>query len=222
VTLSLRAGNRAHESDVIYKSTSSNPWRVLTDSAKLSVSYTVKAMLEKEPKKDGVSSSLGAVLVDWRPSTISLPIEAQADGAVFGSIRSHGPLALESPSTVRFPGPSCYVENAPFEAELKTSSSAPSVAVPFELNYRIKNKTSLHQKVTVNMSTEAEAELLVSGMIDGELTFAPLETLTLSYTVLATRAGKLGLPTLSIASVRYKSWVISKKAADVCPLYVFP
>jgi hypothetical protein len=224
--LSLTSGDS--DSDVLYKAGPSELSRVLSPSSKLSLAYTVQGYLKDDYKKGGVTSSLGAILVDWLPSTIHLPDEVQKDSTGLDGIKAHGPLALETPSTMSFAGPLCYIESTPFEAKLQSVPSAPKVAVPFEVNYQIKNKTKVHQTLSVSMNESSAGAavqsdgLLISGMINGELYLAPDEEQCLSYTVLALRAGKAALPSLRVSSARYKSWVINDDRGCNRPLYIFP
>jgi hypothetical protein len=226
LNLSLKSGDG--NSDVLYKAGLSELSRVLSPSSKISLAYSVQGNLKDDYKKGGITSSLGAILVDWLPSTIQLPDEVQGDGAGLDGVTAHGPLALGTPSTMSFAGPTCYIESTPFEAKLQSVSSTPKVAVPFEVNYQIKNKTKMHQTLSVSMNNASAGKdvpsdgLLISGMINGELSLAPDEEQLLSYTVLALRAGKAALPSLRVSSARYKTWVINEDRTGNRPLYIFP
>jgi hypothetical protein len=222
----LKSGEDSSNS--LYKAGPSGFGRVLAAGSKLSLAYSVQANLKDGFKKGGVTAPFGALSVDWLPSPIALPEEVPQGSIGLGGIETHGPLVLGSPSTVSVVGPNCYIENTPFEAKLQSVPSAPKVAVPFKLSYQIKNKTSLHQTLSVNMTDaffggDAQSDgLLISGLVDGELCLAPDEEQILSYTVLGLRAGKIALPSLQISSGRYKSWVIHEGRALNRPLYIFP
>merc|ERR1740124_1509347 len=63
------------------------------------------------------------------------------------------PLPLPLPSNTTLPdGPVCYVESTPFRASRRTIPSVPKVACPFEVRYRIGNRTEMHQKIRVAMN----------------------------------------------------------------------
>jgi uncharacterized protein (DUF58 family) len=83
---------------------------------------------------------------------------------------------------------------------------------PFEVQYRIKNKTTIHQLLHFHLdettSATTDGGLIVSGLLDGELSLAPSEQQIISLTVLPTRPGELTFPGLQVSSERYNSWVI--------------
>jgi hypothetical protein len=224
LNLSLKSGDG--DSDVLYTAGLSEVSRVLSPSSKFSLAYSVQGYLHDGYKVGG--ETLGAILVDWLPSTIQLPDDVQGDSTGLDGVSAHGPLALGTPSTMSFVGPTCYIESTPFEAKLQSIQSTPKVAVPFEVNYQIKNKTKVHQMLWVSMNDASAGEdvstdgLLISGMINGELCLAPDEEQLLSYTVLALRAGKAALPSLRVSSERYKTWVINEDRTCNRPLYIFP
>jgi hypothetical protein len=176
--------------------------------------------------KGSVSSWLGVISVDWMPSTLRLPDEAKA-GGLADSITSHGPLRLNTPPTCRFMGPPCYIENAPFETKMEKVPSALRVAVPFDVTYHIKNKTSLYQKLKVVLNDADPANIeahgfLITGLVNGEIALGPFESHTLSYTALATRAGKIWMPQVGVSSNRYKTWVIQEAPSTRRTLFISP
>jgi hypothetical protein len=176
--------------------------------------------------KGSVSASLGLVSVDWLPTTLKLPEEV-TDNGYADSITTHGPLRLMTPSTCRFMGPPCYIENAPFEAAMDGLPESLRVATPFDVTYQIKNKTSLDQKLRVILNDAEPASdeshgFLVSGLVNGEISVGPFETHTLSYTALATRAGKIWMPQVCVSSDRYKTWIIKESQGSKRSLFVVP
>ena len=189
--------------------------RTLSIGSKFTVAYAVEAKLKSGFRRGGVSSNLGVLEVDWSPVALGVPKEVSSSSrTTVGSIESHGPLILQSPSTMRFRAPACYIESAPFEVELTIVPPTPSVAAPFQVLCSITNKTHLHQLLTIQLHTPALTDgapregLLLSGTTRGELTLGPQESQTLQYTFLASHPGPLRLPALQIASTRYKSWVV--------------
>jgi hypothetical protein len=105
--------------------------------------------------------------------------------------------------------------------------SALRVAVPFHVTYHIKNKTSLYQKLKVVLNDADPANIeargfLITGLVNGEIALGPFESHTLSYTVLATRAGKIGMPEVGVSSNRYKTWVIHEAPSTRRTLFISP
>lgn len=199
---------------------------MLTEGSKFGLTYSVEPVIREQYMKGSVSTRLGVIWVDWYPVSIPLP-----EGTDIERMGSHGPLRLSEPTTLKFRGPPCYIENAPFETVLVSLSPSPRVATPFEMSYRISNKTGMQQKISVLMrdlsSDERERSnisegVLVSGLINGEITLAPFESQTLSYTALATKAGKTTMPVLSISSDRYKTWLIKDQQQGSREIFVMP
>jgi hypothetical protein len=214
----LVSNDTAGEGSSIYKSDPNDPCRILSTGARLGISYTVLARLKKGLQQGSASSSLGSILVDWRPSFLELPSEGGALSRDLGIIKAHGPLALATPSTIRFTGPRCYIERAPFEAKAVTIPSSLTVATPFEVQYRVTNKTSMHQLVRIQVreansssggGSASESGLFLSGCTKGELSLGPSEQQIVSFTAIATRPGDLTLPALLVSSDRYQSWIMN-------------
>lgn len=177
-------------------------------------------------KKGGISSNLGCIQVEWRPFKLDLPANLPTVIPALGSIQAHGPLVLSSPSFVRFKGPLCYVENAPFEAELEQISTKLAVGVPFEIYYSLRNNTDVHQTVSISMQVPSAgmqqahtSNVLVAGTTRGQLSLGPLEGQTVSFTVVATKPGYVEMPALHIASDRHQTWVVQDKGRRP---FVFP
>lgn len=198
---------------------------MLQRGSRLGVTYNVLTTLnpstpisQRSDECDHVRTSLGVIAVDWAP--IKLP-------SVYDNV--HGPLPLLNPSTIKFLGPSCYIEKAPFEAKLMSFPASPKVAVPFEVKYCIKNQTPYHQKLSLFMSeappgdsVDVSDTVLVSGFVNGEVQLAPSESRVLCYSALAMRAGKTPMPALSVSSLRYKSWVINDGQDKPRHFFVLP
>ena len=208
---------------VLYKPSRDDPCRILSEGTKFSIGYTVQPLMKTDYKSSSVSSTLGALLVGWLATALDLPDEAKGHSGTLGAITSHGPLALDDPSKIRFTGPPCSIERAPFEVTLQTMPSTVRVAVPFEVDYCIKNNTNLHQTMQIRMIKEGKLDgLLLSGLVNGEISLAPYEVQFHSYTVLAIRAGEICFPGLQVSSLRYKSWVINKETTPKNFIYVNP
>ena len=187
------------------------------------------------------TTSLGVISIYWNP--IPIPLATSSKTTI-----DHGPLPSSLSCNIKFLAPQVRVEYAPFEAKLSTFPfSPPKVSTPFNITYSIKNKTPLHQKLSVTMSElpinatssvdnavvstalsptsiieKVKSDgILLSGFINGEITLSPYETKTFEYCILAIRAGRIMLPTLSVVSARYKSWVVCD-AANPRNLYILP
>jgi hypothetical protein len=216
------------ENGVIYRANASDPSRMLSCDSKLSISYAVSASLTNDSDAESVSTSLGSLLIDWRPLAVDLPVVA--DGAIctdnFGMYKSHGPLALETPSTVCFAGPQCFVERAPFEAIPLKMKWPLMVTRPFTVRYLVRNTTNLHRALRIELR-EGEANrtnpsgLMFSGCTNGMVTLGPLDEHIVSYTIVATRPGEISLPSLRVSSDRYRSWIINE-GADGKRVFIYP
>ena len=163
---------------------------------------------------------LGLISIDWRPRQVELPPEAQNS-----EIKCHGPLTLSTPITAQFLGPPCYIEKAPFRATFKCSPSVPKASIPFEVKYSIANATNAQQMLTVSLNDQSSHDshdLLVCGLLNGDLRLAPFETQMFSYTAIATKPGMTILPTLKMSSSRYNSWVVNEDAENAKPLCILP
>lgn len=189
----------------------------LCSGKKIGLSYTVEARMPNEDSTENISTHLGIICVGWSP----VPLFQEVGEAE--SIR-HGPIPLETASVIKFRGPLCYLERAPFEGALDSLPPAPQLAVPFDIVYRITNKTDLHQRLKVVMTENpndddngdiAAGGLLLSGLVNGDIRLAPFETQILTYTALATKAGRTRMPKISVASARYQTWVINDASNSV-------
>ena len=103
----------------------------------------------------------------------------------------------------------------------------PKVSVPFEVNYTITNDTETHQRLAVALdgqpgSGQKSQDILVCGLLGGDLRLAPAETKLLSYTAIATRPGMTTLPLVSVSSVRYSSWVVREGGENARALCIMP
>ena len=223
---------------------------VLKEGSRFGLSYSVQANLSHssgsatENEGNYVRTSLGVLSIDFIPVSLDLPSDAlpwmqkklsqstSAESRESEAINlSHGPLPMLRPSTIKFFGPLCYIEKSPFEAKLTSFPTVPKVAVPFEIIYCITNKTAFHQILKLTMR-EASAEdhgahhasnsVLVSGLVNGEINLAPLESRVLSYSALAVRAGKIPMPALAVSSTRHKSWVINDGPHNPRFIFILP
>jgi hypothetical protein len=223
VTLSASKSDEGHK-NIIYQSDPADPCRVLSGNAKLCVSYSVLASLKGD--ESSMSSSLGSILVDWKPTTLTPPALPDTISNSYGPVTSHGPLALDAPSTTCFTGPICYIEETPFEVKYLISALPLSVTCPFTVQYSVKNKTSFHQILRLQMreaevSNATASGLLLSGCADGIINLGPHDEHMISYTVVATRPGQTSLPGLLVSSDRYKSWVINGGPVGK-PIFIHP
>jgi len=229
--LRLQSRTESGMPGVLFASKANDSTRILTDGSKFGLTYSVKPVIREQYIKGSISTRLGVIWVDWYPVSISLPEDLSHLGSDIESLGCHGPLRLSEPATLKFRGPPCYIENAPFETVLESLKSSPRVATPFEMSYRISNKTGMQQKLSVLMSDQSSDDrersnvsegVLVSGLINGEITLAPYESQTLSYTALATKAGKTTMPALSISSDRYKTWLVKDQMDGSREIFVLP
>jgi len=200
---------------LLYESMPGKLGSKLRTGAKFGLSYTVQAELKNQTTNQSIKGCLGVVCVKWLP----IAIADVATGAE-GQFLRHGPLVIEDTPRIRFRGPTCSIEHAPFETTLDALPPCPRLALPFEIRYQIKNKTELHQKLQVAVQESGTDDgmgerLLLSGLVNGDICLAPFETQCVAYTALATRAGKTNMPAISVSSVRYKTWVIKEGSNEI-------
>ena len=138
----------------------------------------------------------------------------------------------------RFRGPLCYIETAPFEAKMKRLPDSIQIAVPFDLSYTITNKTPMYQEIdmvlhdddnnallnntdhqkqrslTTNTSTCTNIDITPSSFLIGgqnqqsSVSLGPNESLSFSFTLVPMKVGEISLPSISISSLHYKTWII--------------
>ena len=198
------------ETGLLYKAHDKDPCRKLILGSKFSIAWASEVHVKSHYLKGSVSASLGILSINWSPSPLRIPDEVVQTGFRY-AIYSHGPLPLSTPSTCRFVGPPCYIENAPFETTMERLPDYLEVATPFEITYHIKNKTAWDQKLNVSLDEGAVKEplcFMIDGLVTGEVSLGPFETHTISYTVIATRTGAHPAPPVCVSSVRYNTWLI--------------
>lgn len=172
--------------------------------------------------KRSATFPLGLISVDWLPSSIDLPEEVRSN-PIFDQVDGHGPLPLLAPLTIQFRGPPCYIENAPFKAAFQCHPSVPKASIPFEVKYSIWNKTSTHQVLSISLGgDENDQEILVCGIMNGELRLAPNEAQNICYMAIASRPGLLQLPQVDIVSTRFNSWVVHESGENGRPVCILP
>jgi hypothetical protein len=222
ISLSLDTNSESREA-VLYQPEPNDPCHVLAPGTKLSVAYTVRPKLLSPLESSSVEATMGRILVDWRPCSPPLSREACRNMDLFGGVNGHGPLRLSKSSTICFAGPLCRIERSPFDAKLLTLPTSPTVSKPFQISYQVTNKTSSHQLVSlaVDDPVRENSSLVFCGTTHGGLALGPSETQTLSYTILATRAGKAQLPSLKLYSNEYQTWVINEDPTQKV-VYVMP
>lgn len=220
---------------VLYTPNKNDMSRSLVKGSKFGLAYTVEPRILDKYMKGSVTARLGVLWVDWFPLSIALPddltVSHSGSDSNFGTLTSHGPLRMMEPPTLKFRGPPCYIENAPFETVIESLPPSPRVATPFEMSYRISNKTGMHQKLSVVMSDQSSGDgsrsslsegIIFSGLVHGDVHLAPFESQTLSYTALVTKAGKTTMPALLISCDRYKTWVIKDEPESSRVVFVMP
>mmetsp|Transcript_28655 Transcript_28655/g.43736 ORF Transcript_28655/g.43736 Transcript_28655/m.43736 type:complete len:1599 (+) Transcript_28655:220-5016(+) len=173
--------------------------------------------MKDEYKGSSLSTNMGVINVNWTPKGLEIPSAVSLD------VHEHGPLSLADGSILKFFGPVCYVESAPFETNTTIKPSCPRVGSPFELLICIENKSNIHQTLSLEMielDEKHQGDMVISGSTKTELRMSPSETQYISYTGIATKSGKLSLPPISIASTRYKTWILRGSSSSV--IYVLP
>ena len=212
------------ESSVLYEANGNEFCSKLTHGSKLKIAYTVRPKLSPVAKSHHgqlAPTPLGLLKISFKPLPLNVDNgpELQFEDK-FPS--NHGPLPIEKLPPFRQRGPVVYVEGTPFEASFSTIPSIPRVASPFEVKYNLVNTTNLQQriKVCMNESKRRSNDMLVSGIVNGELTLGPREAKVIRYSILVSKIGKAVLPALNISSVRYNSWIIRSSQEDC--IYILP
>jgi len=195
--------------------------------SKFNVAFTARPKISHSNKDKNnttmvqhTTTRLGAINLKWVP--ISLPIAANINFTSHhrnddGCRKYHGPLPIPNLHPIRLDGPVCYVESTPFQASRCTIPPIPKVACPFEVRYKVGNRTEMHQKIRIAMNegggilgggVDTDGGVLVSGIIGGEMNLGPMESKEFSYLMLFTTVGRSTLPTLHVSSMRYGTWII--------------
>ncbi|VEU44769.1 unnamed protein product [Pseudo-nitzschia multistriata] len=197
----------------IYKGEADHPSIKQGVGSKISFAWIAEACMEKQYREESFTLPLGTILVQWQPLPFELSKEVQflQKDSFTGS---HGPLKLHQPGTCRFNGPLCYIESAPFEAKPENLPDSIQVAVPFKVMYSIKNNTPLDQELEITLQDSSAPgddqndAFLISGHVNKRSSIGPFESFSFSYTAVPRKVGKVNLPSISISSLRYRSWVI--------------
>jgi hypothetical protein len=214
-------------SDLLYTSKSDDFCSQLRNGSRLKIGYTICPEVNAVEINDSeyaqaTFASLGAVTIAWTPMALPVPeyIAELAQNNEFA--RKHGPLPIKALPQYSRTGPTFYVEATPFYASFETVPSMPKVAVPFEVRYTVTNTTKLQQRIRVCMteSVGSTNDMLVSGIINGDLLLGPSESKCLRYSLLVTKVGKTILPALNVSSLRYNTWIIRSGNQDC--VYVLP
>jgi len=172
---------------------------------------------EDDRVSGGASLCLGNIDVEWKPAGLKLGPETGLDTTY------HGPLPLSKPYRNVFRGPSCYVEHAPFDVAPLDVASKIKMAEPFDVRYRIENRSSLHQILITSHAEEEDGGcIFATGSWSGEMAFMPGESRILSFHCIATVVGRIRLPLLKVASVRHNSWVIHEDKSTARNVFVVP
>ena len=204
---------------VMYSSDDIDPCSVLSIGCKRSVAYTTRVGLKPTSLESRVTTSIGSVIVHWKPSLLPLPDDAMAYFKDLG-IHSHGPLRLHTPSELSFAGPLCHIEKAVVQVRPLPLIEIPCMNEPFRIEYKVINISDrqLHLYVQVLDPTLSDW-LIFSGTTHGEIFLAPHETVILGYTLVATVTGKAELPQIRLRSAR-----VGASIADATPkeIYVLP
>ena len=200
-----------------------DPCRWLKPNSNFAFAFSVKADMKNRHRS--ATFPLGLLNIEWLPQQIELPKEVHSLAANL-DLHVHGPLALSTPISVKFRGPLCYIERAPFRTTFECTPPVPRVSDPFEVAYNIKNDTKVNQRLSVALHGQQNAsnhhEILVCGLMNSDLRLGPYERQKLSYTAIATKPGMTVLPEIYISSARYNSWIVKEGSDNARPLCVLP
>ena len=213
-----------HDDDgTLYKGELGSPCQTLRDGSKISFAWINRVRMDAEYREECLVAPIGTISVHWQPSPINLPDEVLfMKGDSFAE--AHGPLKLATSVVCRFSGPLCQIESAPFEAVSATLPESIQVASPFEVTYRIKNKTPVDQELEMLLQdspSPGNGGFLIGGLVNKRASLGPYESLSFSYTAIPMRVGKVDLPPISISSRRYKTWIV-RESWDRRSIFVLP
>ena len=214
------------DNGTLYKGELNNPCRTLGIGSKISFAWMTEVTMDIAYREERLSASIGAISIHWQPSPLELSEEVKfmKEDSFAGS---HGPLKLLRPATCQFSGPLCCIESAPFEAKAEHLPDVIQVAAPFEVTYSIRNKTPVDQELEMRLQDSSSPgdvsnnSFLISGLVNKRTSLGPFESHSFSYTAVPMKVGQLELPSISISSKRYKTWVI-REALERRSIFVLP
>jgi len=216
------------DNGTIYRGQSNDRQQLLRNGSKMSFAWMTQVSMSVGDHEESVAAPIGVVSVHWQPSPMKL-----SKDLTFTSkddfVGCHGPLQLAQPSICRFSGPVCHIESAPFEVIPENLPNSIKIETPIEVTYRIRNKRPIDQELEMKLqelpsnSDELQANngILVAGPINKTVSLGPFESHSFSYTALPTTVGNVYLPSVTISSTRYNTWVI-RESFDRRSIFVLP
>lgn len=214
----------SNSQNVLFSPKPNDLCHILRTGSRFNLAFMVQPILKNVVSNHEVvnyaTKNLGMIEVFWIPMCVSLPSKALNMVTMVNDEYKnyHGPLPIKDSIPVRLYSPTCYVECTPFEASLQPIFPCPRVSQPFRVEYIIKNKTSLNQKLLVEIDEEknnlSNNDVIVSGLTNGELYLGPMETKHLDYSLVASKSGRISSPGVRVSSTRYGSWVINGGLGD--------
>ena len=198
----------------IFQSYPDNPCRTLRHGSKISFAWMTQVSMDMYYRDETLTASIGTVSIHWQPSPILLSEEVTlVEKDAFAG--RHGPLQLERPAVCRYNGPLCHIESAPFEVIPENLPDSIKVAAPFEVKYSIRNKTPVDQEFEMTLKDYSapgdespQNGFLIGGDVNKTASLGPFESHSFSYTTVPMKVGRIQLPSVSISSKRYKTWII--------------
>jgi len=215
------------DNGTIFQGQANHPSRTLCTGSQMSFAWMTQVSLGENNRDEPLTAPIGTVSIHWQPSPIEL-----SEGAPFMKTDDfswrHGPLQLETPAVCRFSGPLCRIESAPFEVVPENLPNSIKVASPIEVTYQIRNKTPIDQELDMVLQNGASGGeeaakdgFLVGGLVNRKTSLGPFESHSFSYTTVPTKVGKVHLPSISITSLRYKTWII-RESLERRSIFVLP
>ena len=211
----------------IFQRKPNNPCQTLRTGSKMSFAWMTQVSMDVYYREESLTAPIGTVSIHWKPSPIVFSEEVSfVNKDSFAG--SHGPLQLARPAVCQFSGPLCHIESAPFEVIPENLPDSIKVAAPFDVAYRIRNKTPIDQELAMKLQDSpslldesSEDGLMIGGIVNKTTSLGPFESRSFSYTTVPMRAGKVHLPSISISSNRYKTWII-RESLERRSIYVLP
>lgn len=205
--------NNKEASNILYTPNQDSICKSLSNGMKVNIPFAVRPCISEGFKEESIIGQLGTISLDWSSVPLQIPgdchLKLRSNDTHSGF---HGPLTVKNLQSLKYHCPSCHVEKTPFEASFQTVPQIPQVGSPFEVRYQIVNRTKFHQRLRVVMNDSDSAfpsnNMLISGVINGEIVLGPLEEKLLSYSLLVTKVGQTTIPSLDVSSIRYNTWII--------------
>eukprot|EP00531_Pseudo-nitzschia_arenysensis_P016714 CAMPEP_0116151196 /NCGR_PEP_ID=MMETSP0329-20121206/19963_1 /TAXON_ID=697910 /ORGANISM="Pseudo-nitzschia arenysensis, Strain B593" /LENGTH=1593 /DNA_ID=CAMNT_0003647783 /DNA_START=104 /DNA_END=4885 /DNA_ORIENTATION=+ len=215
------------DAGTILQANPNDPCRTLQPGSKMSFAWMTQVSMDMYYREETLTAPIGTVSIYWKPSPVTLSEEVPfVEKDVFAG--RHGPLQLDQSAVCHYSGPVCQIESAPFEVIPEKLPNSIKFASPFEVTYCIRNKTPVDQEFEMTLQDSPasgdespKSGFLIGGNVVKTSSLGPFESQSFTYTSVPTKIGRIHLPSISISSKRYKTWII-RESLERRPIFVQP